>query len=219
MPKKKIYDFEGSKIIVRWDRVRCIHAEKCVHGLPQVFDPARRPWIEPDQVDVDEVSAVVLDCPTGALHFERKDGDATEPVPTSNVAWVAADGPLYVHGDLVLDFADGSQLTENRVALCRCGESKNKPFCDNSHLEAGFKDDGSLGAQMMAPAGDDESQEPLALSTAPNGPLLFRGPIEMSSADGSNQQKGAKGALCRCGASQNKPFCDGSHSSAGFEAE
>jgi uncharacterized Fe-S cluster protein YjdI len=86
MSKKKIYEFEGADVIVRWDRARCIHTEECVHGSPEAFDPSRRPWIEPDRVDADEVAKVVWDCPTGALHFERKDGGTAEPTPGSHVA-------------------------------------------------------------------------------------------------------------------------------------
>jgi CDGSH-type Zn-finger protein/uncharacterized Fe-S cluster protein YjdI len=219
MSKKKIYEFEGADVIVRWDRARCIHAEKCVHGSPEAFDPNRRPWIEPDHVDADEVARVVWDCPTGALHYERTDGGDAEPIPSSNVARLVVDGPVYVEGKIVFKFPNGALGSENRVALCRCGDSKNKPYCDNSHIEAGFTDDGSLGTAMLAPGEGDDPGARLELSSAPNGPLLVKGPIEIQSADGTDAQSGVKGALCRCGASRNRPYCDGSHAAAGFEAE
>lgn len=218
MPKK-IYEFEGSDVIVRWDRIRCIHAEECVHGAPQVFDPNRRPWIEPDEIKADEVAKVVWDCPTGALHYERKDGASGEPIPSSNSARLAVDGPIYIEGRIDLVFADGTRENENRVALCRCGDSKNKPFCDNSHIEAGYSDHGTLAVAMLAPGDGEDPGTQVELSSAPNGPLLIRGPIEIQSADGTDTQSGVKGALCRCGASQNRPYCDGSHVAAGFEAE
>jgi CDGSH-type Zn-finger protein/uncharacterized Fe-S cluster protein YjdI len=219
MPKKKVYEFEGTDVVVRWDRLRCIHAEECVHGSPEVFDPERRPWIEPDQGDVDRVAKVVWGCPTGALHYERKDGGEAEPTPKSNRARLAVDGPITIRGNLELQYPDEPHENENRVALCRCGVSKNKPFCDNSHVEVGFSDDGSLGAAMLASSGSAEDTAPLEISMAPNGPILVTGPIAIQSADGDETQSGVKGALCRCGASQNRPYCDGSHVAAGFEAE
>ena len=219
MPRAKIHEFEGNELIVRWDQKRCIHAENCVHGSPEVFDPRRRPWIDPDRLAADQVERIVMNCPTGALHYERKDGSSTEPLPRLNTVRLRADGPMLVSGRIDLTFADGSRARESRVALCRCGASKNKPYCDNSHVGAGFSDKGALGAAMLAPAEASESEASIEISTVANGPLLVRGPIEIHSADGRESHGGAKGALCRCGASGNRPYCDGSHNSAGFEAE
>ncbi len=219
MPKKKVYEFEGNDVIVRWDRLRCIHAEECVHGSPEVFDPERRPWIDPDLTAVDRIAEVVWDCPTGALHYERKDGGGDEPTPESNEASLVVNGPLYIKGNIELQYPDETHEHENRVALCRCGDSKNKPFCDNSHIEAGFLDDGTLGAAMLATSESADEKAPLEISMAPNGPILVKGPIAIEAADGNETQGGVKGALCRCGASRNRPYCDGSHVAAGFEAE
>lgn len=219
MVAKKIYEFEGNEVVVRWDRLRCIHAEECVHGSPGVFDPQRRPWIDPDQGEVEEVSRVVFDCPTGALHIERKDGGPSEPIPEETVAQTSVDGPLYIKGRLRIEFPDGASEMENRMALCRCGESTHKPFCDNSHVAAGFVDDGSLGSALLASSEEVDPASTVEISSAPNGPLLVRGPIEIRSADGAEIHTGTKGALCRCGASRNRPYCDGSHAVAGFEAD
>lgn len=136
---EKIRAYEGDDVIVRYSVRRCIHAEECVHGLPGVFDPQQRPWIDPDGAPADAVAAVILRCPTGALHYERKDGGAEEPIPEENTIRVAPDGPLYVRGDLEITTPDGTVLLrETRAALCRCGASKIKPFCDNSHEDIGF---------------------------------------------------------------------------------
>ncbi|MEN8143883.1 MAG: CDGSH iron-sulfur domain-containing protein [Gemmatimonadota bacterium] len=51
-----------------------------------------------------------------------------------------------------------------------------------------------------------------------NGPLLVSGMVVVRSADGEILKETEKCALCRCGHSQGKPFCDGSHKTAGFEA-
>lgn len=131
-----------------------------------------------------------------------------------NTASVIVDGPVRVRGRLSIsgkptDAPDG-------VALCRCGHSGNKPFCDGSHKAAGFSDAGSV-----ADPGDPlaESGGPLAVTIAPNGPILLRGNLSIVDGTGETAWKGAKTALCRCGQSANKPFCDGTHTRAGFTAE
>lgn len=218
MPKRQFYDYEGELVVIRYEPRRCIHAEECVKGLPGVFERDRRPWIDPNQATVQEVVDAVARCPTGALRVERRDGGPPEPSPERNTAHVLPDGPVYLEGQLELHLSDGTERSESRVALCRCGDSQNKPFCDNSHLDAGFTDDAVLGVARMAPAAQDRS-DPLQLSTAPNGPVRFQGPLEIVGGDGIQAQRGDKGFLCRCGASENTPYCDGSHAAAGFEAE
>ncbi len=108
-------------------------------------------------------------------------------------------------------------MTEERVALCRCGHSGNKPFCDNAHLEAGFTDEGSLGEKGVV-EGQREQLE-LTLRPVPNGPVLCDGPLVVKSDDGEVERSGVNTALCRCGESSKKPFCDGTHSRVGFVAD
>ena len=212
---EKIRAYEGDDVIVRYSVRRCIHAEECVHGLPGVFDPQQRPWIDPDGAPADAVAEVILRCPTGALHFERKDGGAEEPIPADNTIRVAPDGPLYVHGDLEITSPDGTVLLrETRAALCRCGASSIKPFCDNSHKEIDFRDAGRFDEVKVKPAQDADG--PLRVQLAKNGPLICTGPLERVGAD--DAVRGGRTALCRCGQSSNKPFCDGTHNRIGFEA-
>ena len=129
----KTHTYEGTDATVTWSQVRCIHAEVCVHGLPGAFEPGRRPWIKPDAAESAEaLAAVVFNCPTGALHIAR---GPEEPTPEANLVTVAPDGPLYLRGDVTIRDASGETvLTDTRVALCRCGLSRHKPFCDNSHV-------------------------------------------------------------------------------------
>jgi uncharacterized Fe-S cluster protein YjdI/CDGSH-type Zn-finger protein len=137
--------YRGEGIDVTYDAKRCIHAAECVRGLPAVFDTRRRPWILPSAAAADAIAAVIERCPTGALHYTRSGGGAAEApdVPTTAVPMPA--GPLYVRGRLELRSADGSVIVEDtRAALCRCGRSENKPFCDNSHYAAGFHDPGAI---------------------------------------------------------------------------
>ena len=218
MAKKQFYDYNGRLAVIRFEAKRCIHAEECVHGLPGVFERHRRPWIDPDQAPPQDLADVVARCPSGALQMERLDGGPAVVPPEENTARLVSDGPVYLEGRLGLLLPDGSQREETRLALCRCGDSQNKPFCDNSHLEVGFTDEGALGTATPTPT-DEDREDPIELRPAANGPVLFQGPLEMFSADGKDSQQLCKGALCRCGASQNKPYCDGSHTRAGFEAD
>ena len=203
-------EYRSERIVVSFDPERCIHARYCVRGLPEVFNPSNRPWVRPDHAKTDHVAEVVMRCPTGALQFERTDG-ATERTPQENAIALSVDGPLYVRGDIHIKKPLGETLLEDtRVALCRCGESRNKPFCDNSHKQTNFRDKGILGDDrlMKGPTGDARR---LRIIPTVNGPLLLRGEVEIRSADGETVYRGSRTALCRCGHSANKPFCDGSH--------
>lgn len=208
------FTYEGDDVTITWDQKRCIHAEACVHGLPDVFDPNRRPWIDPDQADADAIEDVVTRCPTGALHVRRGDTNPETP-PSSNHMTVFPNGPLLLRGRIEVCTPDGETLLrDTRVALCRCGLSQNKPLCDGSHDEA-FQDDGALKATRLS---DGETEgATLRVQVAHGGPLLLQGPLTLEGADGTSCS-GSKGALCRCGASHTKPFCDGSHADVDFDA-
>ena len=213
--KARVY--RGDRITVSFDARRCIHAARCVHGLPSVFDPDRRPWIDPDGAEPQAVAAAVRACPTGALRYEPAAGVEAESPAERNTVTIAADGPLYLRGDLVFADGDGEEVRQTRVALCRCGASSNKPFCDNSHEEAGFAAGDDAGQAKLAPLEGDGGS--LRVSAAANGPLLLEGPMEILDGAGETVVVGRKGALCRCGASASKPLCDGSHVAIGFEAD
>ena len=64
-------EHKGSKIIVRWDTLKCAHAGVCVRTLPAVFDVKKKPWVQPDGASVDEVKLAVSKCPSGALSCEE----------------------------------------------------------------------------------------------------------------------------------------------------
>ena len=137
--------YADKEIVISYDPRRCIHAAECTRGLPAVFDKARRPWIMPNGASADEIAAVITKCPSGALHFTRLDGGAAEISPEDNTIVPAPMGPLCVWGRIQLRSADGSLIVKDtRLTLCRCGQSHNKPFCDNSHRAAGFDDPGAV---------------------------------------------------------------------------
>ena len=214
--KERVKTYASPTIAVKFEPRRCIHAAECVFGLPLVFDPERRPWIIVDSADADAIARVVARCPSGALHFERLDGGPAEEPDAVNRVRPTRNGPLHVRGRIEIQGADGQVIARDvRVALCRCGASENKPFCDNSHRLIRFTDPGDVfeGAIQPGPATDDAT---LRITVSENGPYRLEGPLEVESADGRVRLEGRSAKLCRCGASHNKPFCDGSHRTEGF---
>jgi uncharacterized Fe-S cluster protein YjdI/CDGSH-type Zn-finger protein len=134
--------YRGARVEVSFDAALCIHAAECVRRLPGVFDRDRRPWIVADNASPPELVAVIERCPSGALRYQHLDGGADDrPAATTTVTPVE-NGPLLLRGELVVRDENGIGETLARAALCRCGQSKNKPFCDNSHLESGFQASG-----------------------------------------------------------------------------
>jgi CDGSH-type Zn-finger protein/uncharacterized Fe-S cluster protein YjdI len=214
--ERDIHEYDGEDISVTWDGERCIHARECVDGLPGVFDPDEHPWIDPDEADADGVAEVITRCPTGALQFERNDGGWEETTPDENTIDVVPDGPLYARGDIdIVDEDDTELLSDTRVAFCRCGASGNKPLCDNTHADIEFEASGSVGAADDSDAPPDGQ---LSVTPTANGPLHVEGSFEIEGTDGTSY-RGEDASLCRCGASGNKPFCDGSHAEVGFSTD
>jgi CDGSH-type Zn-finger protein/uncharacterized Fe-S cluster protein YjdI len=205
---------EGTTISVSFDGARCIHARRCVTGEPAVFRAnVEGPWIDADGASADEILRVAINCPSGAITIRRKDSGANEPAPKANKILVRENGPLAVHADSEIE-GHGAML---RTTLCRCGLSKNKPFCDNSHIKAGFVATGEPEARESTMA-ITEVVGQLMITPTPNGPYMVVGKVEIESGTGRNVNRVGKCFLCRCGHSKNKPYCDGSHKAAGFEA-
>lgn len=211
--------YTGEEIDVTFDLKRCIHAAACGRHLQQVFDTAKRPWVQPDNASVAEVAATVDLCPSGALKYIRRDGHVGEQAPDINTILVTESGEYQVRGDAQLTTISGDEIAADyRLTLCRCGASKNKPFCDNTHRKIDFQAESSVGADNTAETATMEATGPLKIVTAPDGPLLLQGKFELEEASGERVHRANKAALCRCGASSNKPFCDGTHKEIGFTA-
>ncbi len=130
--------------MVFWEPQLCIHTARCLMALPEVFNANRRPWVKIDGASPDHIAAAVMGCPSGALRFERLDGGMQELGSETTRIEALPDGPLYVQGKLEIQDTDGNLRRATRAALCRCGRSGNKPYCDNSHLHTGFSTTGRL---------------------------------------------------------------------------
>lgn len=128
---------------------------------------------------------------------------------------VRDDGPLLCTGQVEVYDADGNLLQSGEnLVLCRCGASQTKPFCDGSHRDSGFANVATL---QNVDSQDLEDPQPLRIEVRNNAMLIARGPMEILRADGSLAARRNKAALCRCGQSDNKPMCDGSHRDCGFQ--
>jgi CDGSH-type Zn-finger protein/uncharacterized Fe-S cluster protein YjdI len=206
-------EIDGKDMTLIYEGKRCIHARFCVTGAPKVFlANVPGPWIHPDEMDVEGLVSIAHACPSGAIRYRRKDGRPDESAPPVNLLSIREAGPYAVRAQMLLD----GEPADFRATLCRCGASKNKPFCDGSHHEVAFSASGepATGKADMLPVRDG----PLAIEPEPDGPLAVRGNLEITSGTGRVVARLTSARLCRCGGSANKPFCDGTHASIGFRS-
>lgn len=137
--------YSNREVTVVWKPGLCIHSRICWTGLPEVFDPKVKPWVKPEGAATDAIIAQVDKCPSGALSYFRNDAPTvanTEVTNTTTKIEVTKNGPLLVHGEIIVRDKHGNESPKNKVtAFCRCGQSANKPFCDGTHKTCGFKDE------------------------------------------------------------------------------
>lgn len=136
--------YSNGEITVVWKPSACIHSTICwknTTGLPEVFNPSLRPWIEIGAADSERIVSQVKQCPSGALSFyyNEETPDSVE-VTTDTTVEITANGPLLVYGNISIKDTQGNETKKHKVtAFCRCGHSQNKPYCDGSHVKEGFK--------------------------------------------------------------------------------
>lgn len=136
-----VKEYSNDEITVFWDHTKCIHSENCVKGLPGVFRPTERPWINIEEATAEDLHATVSKCPSGALKSELKgQSTSTNMSRETTKVEVLKNGPVLVHGECEITNSDGSTEQKSGVtALCRCGASSNKPYCDGTHNSNGFE--------------------------------------------------------------------------------
>ncbi|MDB5971270.1 MAG: CDGSH-type iron sulfur-containing protein [Hydrocarboniphaga sp.] len=212
-----VENIEGSKLTLLYEGKRCIHARFCVTGAPKVFlANVQGPWIHPDAMDVERLADIAHACPSGAIRYQRKDGRPNEEAPPVNLIAIREGGPYAVRGPLMIE----GEFSGFRATLCRCGASKNKPYCDSSHHDIGFHASGEpqTGVADTSAAMLELRDGDLAIEPEIDGPLQFRGNLEITSGTGRVVSRVTQARLCRCGASNTKPFCDNSHARIGFRS-
>ena len=203
----------GEKLELQFEAKRCIHSRFCVTWAPKVFlANVKGAWIHPDAMPVERLVEVAHACPSGAIRYRRLDGAPDESAPPVNLATLREGGPYAFRGQLQID----GEAAGYRATLCRCGASKNKPFCDGSHHDIGFSATGEppSGKTDALPVRDGV----LAIDPQLNGPLRVRGNLEITSGTGRVVARVTSATLCRCGGSATKPFCDGTHAKIGFKS-
>jgi len=213
-----VKEFKGQDIAVHWNKKLCIGIGECGRATGNFVVGGRDPWMNPDEAkDAAEVKNVCERCPSGALTASLNGHSADETAPPENTIHVGYNGPLFIKGELEIDGApEDGPGTQFRAALCRCGQSKNMPFCDNSHIEAGFRDKGAVGRSGDA---DIEAGGPLKVTPMKDASNIVSGNLTIYASGGRKVWQGKRVSLCRCGASKNKPFCDGSHKEISFKAD
>jgi CDGSH-type Zn-finger protein/uncharacterized Fe-S cluster protein YjdI len=209
-----VEEIRGKRVLIKFEGKKCIHSRMCVLTHPDVFVPnVEGEWIHPDAASPEAVAALALNCPSGAIAYERLDGGEEEHAPIVNVVRVRENGPLAFNAPLEID----GQSIGFRATLCRCGLSKNKPYCDTSHVAAGFTATGEPATQKTEALA--ERAGTLAIAPQKDGPLMALGNVEVVSGTGRTVNRMTKVAFCRCGRSSNKPYCDGTHKKVGFKSD
>ena len=187
-------------------------------------------WSDPDQFDYEPQSNPNLDSPSvpeplaekpdstdeKALDrwFLEQRGDKRVPkrLDVANELLVTSGGPLKMTGNITLINEDGGVTHSNSLSLCRCGASKNKPVCDDQHLEVEFFDGGAIG--QLSDWMPVTRPQTVTVTCVKDGPLKFRGYLRIYNKKGQECIT-MSGALCRCGMSSKKPFCDNKQKCAG----
>ena len=127
----------GTKATIKDDRAICAHAAFCSNAATNVWKGA--PQSDEDPALATQLLQMVRNCPSGALTVVV-DGEPQEEEFTPEIR-IQEDGSLVLRGRIAIRRADGQPIEiRNRMALCRCGGSKNKPLCDGTHAEIGFTD-------------------------------------------------------------------------------
>ena len=144
--------YKKDNLTINWEPEKCIHSTNCWKGevgLPEVFNPRLKPWINPEGASAEKIMDHIKKCPSGALSYSLA-AEEVDPGTQSSVAQIPSEepilvhispnGPLLVKGCITLVYPDGTKEEKETVtALCRCGASQNKPFCDGNHKKIGFQ--------------------------------------------------------------------------------
>ena len=204
----------GADLTLVVDMKRCIHSRFCVTGAPRTFlANVEGPWLYPDETPADHLVEIAHACPSGAIAYRSVNDRSEESAPQVNMLRIRENGPNAIHAPLVV----AGKPDGYRATFCRCGASKNKPYCDGSHHEINFAASGEPETITLDPLAVRDG--PLLVDPQRNGPLKITGNLEICAGTGRVVKRIESANLCRCGQSKNKPFCDGSHRAAGFEAD
>lgn len=123
----------------------------------------------------------------------------------ANEALVLSGGPIKLTGNITLIDESGEVSHHNHLSLCRCGASRSKPVCDERHMEIEFLDPARI--EQASDCMPLRRPQTVTLTCVKDGPVKFRGYLKIHNRKGQECLT-MQGALCRCGRSSRKPFCD-----------
>jgi len=140
-------EYTNGEITVVWQPKLCIHSAICFRGLKSVFDPLKRPWVSIQGATSEQIVAQVEKCPSKALSYYHNNTDNQKVEEEKQVLEnqkikieILLNGPILVQGDFMLKHGEEEKNnTKPTTFLCRCGASKNKPYCDGSHKKINFE--------------------------------------------------------------------------------
>ncbi|MCZ6470712.1 MAG: CDGSH iron-sulfur domain-containing protein [Gammaproteobacteria bacterium] len=138
--KDRLDTYRGKNITIHDNRSLCAHAGYCTDGLASVFHLREKPFVDPDGASAEEIIEVIKQCPSGALSYSIENASDTLEISEASI-FIAPNGPYVVKGRVdLLETTRGKGASETSITLCRCGASKNKPYCDGSHWDVKFTD-------------------------------------------------------------------------------
>lgn len=142
---QKTFKYNNNEVTVVWKPEVCIHSAICVKGLPGVFDATRKPWIDLGQANTSAIIEQVRKCPSGAISYIMNNDAADSEGPVAEAANITnieimKNGPIIIKNECHIKHSDGTEeVKQGKTALCRCGASSNKPYCDGTHGKVGFE--------------------------------------------------------------------------------
>ena len=136
----KLTGYQGDEVTINNNPLLCSVAEYCHKELGTVFNVHHDPWIAPDEDSLANIKRTIEKCPSGALSYSVN-GQPQPDAECEAAITIEKNGPLRITGGIEFKDANwGQGASREHYTLCRCGASRNKPFCDGSHAKAGFDD-------------------------------------------------------------------------------
>ena len=140
-----IREYSNGEITIVWKPAKCIHVKFCWQELPEVFNPQKRPWVNPHGASSERIIKQVDRCPSGALTYYKNDQKQKKMETKKTEKYLVevqalTNGPLLITGPFHYKDKNGKTIEKDEpTAFCRCGGSKNMPFCDGTHEKINFK--------------------------------------------------------------------------------
>ncbi|MEP0521956.1 MAG: CDGSH iron-sulfur domain-containing protein [Hyphomicrobiales bacterium] len=137
-------EVEGREVTVSYTPVLCSHAGECSRLARNVFNPTEKPWIQPENGKIDEILSVMAACPSGALRVSVGEQTTSHLTQGDVEIEIEPHGPYWVKNVPLDAEFNGVGASRAKYVLCRCGLSKNKPFCDGTHYDEKWRDDATV---------------------------------------------------------------------------